>query len=390
MVCPVSPISESALRDRSEGIEIRAVGQGPTLKQFVKFPFKINKDNPIWVPPLIVDRMDFFNKDKNPFYKRADVELFMAFQNGAPVGRIAACINHDHNDFHQEKMGSFGFFESVDDSAVAHALFDTAAEWLRQRGQTRIMGPLNFSTNHEVGFLVEGYDLPAVVMMPYNPPYYLKLAESWGLTKAKDLVAFKIDSSPGDRIRRIAERVRKRHNVEIRNLNLKDFDAEINRIRLIYNQAWSKNWGFVPLQEEEFAHIAKDMKMIIDPDIAFIAEIDGRPVGFSLSLPNIYEAQIHIRDGRLFPTGIFKLLWTLKIKKSIRSTRIITLGVIHEYQRRGIEAVFYIETYDRSVKNGYDRGEISWILEDNEMMIKAAQAMGSEQYKKYRVLEKPL
>lgn len=372
------------------GLEIRTVGQDPTLKQFIKFPFQIYRDNPVWVPPLLVDRMDFFNQNKNPFYKRADVELFMAFKDGAPVGRIAACVNHDHNDFHQEKMGSFGFFESVDDEPVAHALFDAAAEWVRQRGQHRFMGPLSFSTNHEVGFLVDAYDLPAVVMMPYNPPYYLKLAESWGLTKVKDLVAYKIQGSPGDRIRRIAERVRKRHRVTIRNLNLKDFDEEINRIREIYNQAWSKNWGFVPLQRDEFAHIAKDMKMIIDPDIAFIAEIDGKPVGFSLSLPNIYEAQIKLRNGRLFPTGLFKLLWALKIRKSIGSTRIITLGVIHDYQRRGIESVFYIETYDRSLKNGYGWGEISWILEDNEMMIKAAQAMGSSQYKRYRLLEKPL
>lgn len=373
-------------------LAVRPVLNRRDLKRFITVPFRFYRHDPNWVPPLIVDRLAFFDQKKNPFYKTAEVSLWVAFRGEEPVGRIAACVNRDYNEFHDTQMGSFGFYESVNDPEVAAALYDTAAEWVRARGAKTFMGPFNFSTNHEIGFLAEGFDRPPVVMMTYNPPYYLDLAEGWGLAKAKDVLAFRIDQDhpPDDRIRKIAARVKERANVTIRDINMRDFDAEIERVRQIYNQAWSKNWGFVPLREEEFAHIARDMKLILDPNLAYIAEVEGKPVGFSLSLPNVYRAQIRVRNGRLFPTGIFKLFWPLKIRRSIRDIRIITLGVIHEYQRRGIESVFYIETFDRGTTSGYSTGEISWILEDNTMMIKAAEALGSVRYKTYRLYEKAL
>jgi GNAT superfamily N-acetyltransferase len=376
----------------ASGLVVTPVRTRGELRRFVRIPFALYKDHPHWVPPLILDRMAFFDLRKNPFYETAEVALFIAWRDGRPVGRIAACVNHDYNEFHDEKTGTFGFFECTRDFEAANALFDTAAEWLRAREQVRIMGPFSFSTNHEVGFLIEGFDRPPAVMMTYTHPYYTELAEAWGFAKAKDLLAYRIerDSPPAERIRRIAARLKARDQVTVRNLDMGQFDAEIERVRRIYNQAWSKNWGFVPLREEEFAHIARDLKLLLQPELAFIAEVAGRPVGFCLALPNVYEVQLKIKNGRLFPAGLLRLLWALKVKKSITSIRMITMGVVHDFQKRGIETVFYVETFDRAAAMGYQWGEISWILEDNELMVRAAEALGSKHYKTYRIYDKAL
>lgn len=374
------------------GVVVRPVHNRGELRRFIKLPFRLYRHDPNWVPPLILDRLAFFDIRKNPFYLSADIALFLAWRGSTPVGRIAACVNHDYNEFHAEKSGVFGFFECERDPEAACALFDTAAEWLKARGQSRMHGPFNFSTNHEVGFLVDGFGVPPAVMMTYTHAYYTELAEAWGLTKAKDLLAYRIDKSspPALRIRKIASRVRTRNRVTIRSIDMNQFEQEIERLRRIYNEAWSKNWGFVPLREEEFSHIAKDLKLIVAPELAFVAEADGRPVGFSLALPNINEIQIKIRNGRLLPTGLLRLLWDLKVKKSIRGIRIITMGVVHDYQKRGIESVFYVETFDRAAQMGYEWGEISWILEDNDLMIRAAEALGSKRYKTYRIYGKSI
>jgi hypothetical protein len=376
----------------SSSVQIQPVLSRSELRQFIKLPFRLYRNDPCWVPPLLVDRMAFFDFKKNPFYRTSEVALFLARRGGEPVGRIAACVNHDYNKFHGEQTGSFGFFEAENDDAVSGALFDTAAEWLTARGQTRILGPLNFSTNHDIGFLADAYDLPPVIMMPYSPGYYLDLAQSWGFTKAKDVLAFHMGSERpvAERIRKIAARVKARTGIEIRSIDMRRFAKEIQRVREIYNQAWSKNWGFVPLTEAEFAHIAKDMKLVLDPRLAFIAEVGEQPVGFSLSLPDVFQSQIKIRSGRLLPTGLFRLLWDLKVRRSIHNVRTLTMGVIHEYQKRGIEAVFYIETFDRGIDAGYRSTEISWVLEDNDMMIKAAEALGGRRYKTYRIYEKAI
>jgi len=374
------------------GVVVRPVRTRADLRRFIKLPFALYENEPNWVPPLIVDRLDFFNIEKNPFYLTADVSLFLAWRGSHPVGRIAACVNHDYNSFHEERSGVFGFFECERDPVTAGALFDVAAEWLKARDQEYMFGPFNFSTNHEVGFLVEGFDSPPSVMMTFTHPYYAELAEGWGMTKAKDLIAYQIHKSapPAPRIRKIAERVRSRNNVTIRTLDMANFEQEVERVRQIYNEAWSKNWGFVPLRREEFAHIARDMKLIVSPNLAFVAEAEGRPVGFSLALPNINESQIKIKSGRLLPTGLLRLLWDIKVSKNIRGIRIITMGVVHDYHKRGIETVFYVETFDRAVAMGYEWGEISWILEDNDLMIRAAEALGSKRYKAYRIYGKSI
>ena len=371
--------------------EIHPVRTRRQLREFLRVPFDLHRHNPVWVPPLWVDRLAFFNREKHPFYKTADVELFLAIRNGRPVARIAACVNHDFNTTHNTLTGSFGFFECPNDEGLARELLDTACEWLRARGMTEALGPFNFSTNHEIGFLADAYDQPPVLMMTYNPPYYLELVERCGWTKAKDVWAFKMSGRvpPPERVRRIADLVRERTRVQIRTLDMRRFDQEIDCVREVYNQAWSRNWGFVPLRDEEFRHQAADMKLILRPDWALLAEVDGRPIGFSLTLPNIYESQVKIRNGRLLPTGLFRLLWGLKVQRP-KTSRVITMGVIHDYQKRGVESIFYIETYDRAHRDGIEFGELSWVLEDNDMMVKAAEALGAKRYKTYRIYGRKL
>ncbi|MCK5127869.1 MAG: N-acetyltransferase [candidate division Zixibacteria bacterium] len=367
-------------------IDILEVENSSDLNTFIKIPFIIYRDELNWVAPLISERQEFFNKKKNPFYRAAKTRLFLARREGKFVGRIATCVNFNHNEFHEEKTGFFSFFDCIEDYEVAELLFKIALITLKKEGMDKILGPVNFSTNHEVGMLIEGYDSPPVIMMPYNKPYYNDFTEKFGFRKAKDLVAFKIavGSNFDPRMRKLADRLRERAGITVRTLNMKDYDGEIDRIVEVYNKAWAKNWGFVPMSLDEFRHAAIDMKQIVDPDIVFIAEVQGKPVGFSLSLPNINQALIKIK-GRLFPTGLMKLLWHTKVKNKVDSIRIVTLGLIPEYQKRGIDNIFYIETYDVGTKKGYKWGEMSWILEDNFAMVRQAELMGGTLYKKYRV-----
>ncbi|MEZ5360530.1 MAG: N-acetyltransferase [Candidatus Zixiibacteriota bacterium] len=367
-------------------IDILEVENNSDLKAFIKVPFAIYADDPNWVPPLISERLEFFNKKKNPFYRAAKTRLFVARRNGEYIGRIATCINYNHNEYHEEKTGFFGFFDCVNEYEVAELLFKIALITVKKEGMDRMMGPANFSTNHELGMLIENYDIPPMLMMAYNKPYYNDFAEQFGLRKAKDLVAFKIEvgSNFDPRMRKLAERLQEREGINVRSLNMRDFDGEIDRIIDVYNQAWAKNWGFVPMSREEFRHMAHDMKQILDPDLVFIAEVQGKPVGFSLTLPNINQALIKT-NGRLFPTGLIKLLWHTKIKNKVDSVRILTLGLIPEFQKRGLDNIFYIKIYDVGTTKGYTWGEMSWILEDNFAMVRQAELMGGTLYKKYRV-----
>lgn len=367
-------------------IELLEVISAADLKKFIMFPFSLYKNDPNWIPPLISERKAFFDRQNNPFYRGARTRLFMARRKGEYVGRIATCVNYRHNEFHQEKTGFFGFFDVIDDYSVAEVLFKVAMITLKAEGMERMMGPANFSTNHEVGMLIEGYDSPPVVMMTYNKPYYNDFAEQFGLKKTKDLVAFKItnDAVFDPRMARVGETIKKQKGLVIRNLKMRNFRGEVERINAVYNEAWSRNWGFVPLSPEEFRFVARDMKQIVDPDLVFIAEMDGKPIGFCLSLPNINQALKYV-NGRLFPTGLLKLLWHTKIKNKVDSLRIITMGIIPEYQKRGIDTLFYLETFRVGVDKGYRWGELSWILEDNYPMVRAAEYMGAKVYKRYRV-----
>lgn len=358
---------------------------------FILFPWtsRIYNDFPHWVPPLISEDKKLFDPAVYPFHKNAEVTLFLLYQNNKPVARVAAIINHNHNKFHNEKTGFFGFFESINSPEAAQYILDAAAQYLKEKGMERIRGPMNFSTNDICGFLLDGFDSSPSIMMPYNPPYYINLMEKSGFAKAKDLYAYFAGHHIKEqipRMERLARRVMNSGNVVIRNLNFKNIVSDIKVIKHIYNNAWSQNWGFVPMTDEEFDYMAGDMKKIVDPDLALIAEIDGQPAGFSLALPD-YNQIIKKCNGRLFPFGFLHFLLG---KSSIDTVRLLTMGVVHQYRHKGLDVVFYMESIKRTFDKGYQGGELSWILEDNIMMNRILESIGTKVYKKYRIYERPI
>jgi hypothetical protein len=375
----------------AQGIEVIEVDSPRRLNDFIMLPFKMYKDEPHWVAPLISERKSFFNKEKNPFYRGAKTKLFLAEKDGEIVGRIATCVNFNHNEYHQEKVGFFGFFECIDDIEVASKLFKVAMITLKAEGMEKMRGPTNFSTNHEIGFLIEGFEYPPTVMNPYNKPYLPKLAEKFGLKKVMDLNAFKIsrDIPISERQVALVNKIRERNRIQIRAVDMSKFDDEVKLINGIYNQAWSRNWGFVPMPEDEFFYMAKDLKQIIDPELALIAFVGGEPAGFSLAVPDINQVLINLK-GRLFPFGIFKLLWNTKVRRKIIGCRMLTMGVIPRFQKRGVDSIFYVDTYLKGTALGYQWAELSWILETNELMCRAAEEMNGKLYKKYRLVEMPI
>jgi hypothetical protein len=367
------------------GISIQTVKNKNQLNQFIKFAWKINANESNWVAPLLMDRKKLLDKRKNPFFKHSEAEYFIAYKNGDLVGRIAAIINHMHNDYQKDNAGFFGFLEAIDDKSVFEALLNTAQEWLKTHGKNFMMGPMNPSTNDEIGFLVSGFDTPPYFMMTHNPEYYPKIMDDLNYQKVKDVHAYYVDRKTivmSEKVKRVAEITRNKLEATIRPVKMQNFKDELAIIRYIYNNAWARNWGFVPMTPEEFNFIANDFKKIIDPELVLIAEIKGKPVGFSLALPDYNQVFAKIPNGRLLPFG----WWTfLKEKKKIDSLRVITLGVIQEYQTSGIGGLFYLETFDRGIKGGYISAEMSWILEDNDLMIRAAKLLGAKPYKTYRI-----
>ncbi len=371
-------------------IQLRPVRTSRDKRLFIDLPYKLYRGNPHWIAPLRIAQKDILNTNRHPFYKTSDVEMFLAERDGRVVGRIMAILNHAHNEFHNERVGFFGFFEVENDSQASSALLDAARNWVRERGAEVIRGPVNPSTNYECGMLVEGFDLDPTVMMTYNPPYYAKLLEAYGMKKAMDLHAYDIAEEyfiHSNKLQRVAERLRQKSHISVRCVNMKDFKNEVAKIRQIYNDAWSRNWGFIPVSEAEFEHLAKDMKQIVDPRVAMIAEQqadDGlRPIGFFLAVPDINCALKRL-NGRLLPFGLLKLLW---YSRKISSIRVITMGVVRELQTAGIGAVFLDEIYRRSPAAGYITGEMSWVLEDNVMMNRSAELIGGRRTKTYRIYE---
>ena len=358
---------------------------------FLRLPWKIYRDDPYWVPPLLSEERKHLSPRHNPFFQHAEVELFLALRDGEPVGRIEAHIDHNYNEFHDERTGQFGFFESVPDREVAHALFDTVVEWHRQRGMETLLGPLSFSTNDIAGLLVEGFQMPPVFLMAYNPPYYPELLESYGFQKAKDLLAYRIDLDDAfwSRTHRILQRLEplmKRaaeQGFTIRNINLRDFRNEVRRIMAIYNDAWSANWGFVPLTDAEIYQIATDLKRVVIPDLAKIVEHHGTPVAFAVVLPDFNQA-IKPLNGRLFPFGILKFLWH---RRKIDGLRVFTLGIRRGYRKRGVDSMLYYHLVKSGEKyrDRYRWVEVSWLLEDNYLILRATEFMGGYLYKRYRV-----
>lgn len=375
-------------------ISVEPITDAKGITELVKFPFKLYRGDPNWVPPFIEERRDFFDPRKNPFYEHARYQLFLARRGGETVGTIGAVINANHNAFHNEQIGAFGFFESVNDQAVADALFDAAEGWVREQGMTAMRGPLSFSTNDEVGALIEGFDEPPMVMMTYNPRYYPALIEGHGYTKAMDLFAWIADNIPErlkvapQKLFTVAEKVVQKENIRLRELDRKHLDRDIALIKTIYNGAWEKNWGFVPMTDAEIDHLVKALLPLVDTRLIFLAETaDGQPVGVSLTLPDLHQALKWSGGGHMYPFGLLKFLWH---KRKINQARLLIMGVIEKYRGRGVDAYFYLTTARKATEYGYKRIECSWILETNTMMNQIIERLGGIKYKTYRIYEKPL
>ncbi len=360
--------------------------------RFIKLPWQIYKGNKFWVPPLIFDVRNNLNSRKNPFFNHGEIDLFLAEDDGKLVGRIAAIRNDNHNNFHGDKAGFFGFFETINDRAVSDLLLDTACEWCKNKGFDTIIGPVNPSTNDECGLLIDGFNLEPVILTPYNYEYYGKFIDDFGFEKAMDMYAYYIpasvikDEKIMAKLERMARLIKTKENIVTRKLNMKDLDNEVKKLEAIYNDAWEKNWGFVPLTTEEFEFFKANLKALVDPDIVFFAEVDGEAAGFSLALPD-YNQIFKKMNGRLFPFGVIKLLAG---KKKIDSCRVWSMGVKYKYQKRGIDSVFYLETIRAGNRKGYKGGEISWVLENNAPMRQTAEKLGAYIYKTYRIYSKTL
>lgn len=378
-------------------LEIERVETKKQLKQFIRVPWDVYKDNPYWVPWLFYERLNFFDKKKNPFFEHAEADYFIARRDGKAVGTIAAVLNHRHNEVHEESISHFGVFELLNDPEAATLLLDTACDWAREQGTDRILGPANLSSTMEWGMLFEGYDSPPVVLMPYNPPYYNELVEANGFVKAMDLYAWNnriVDrAKPGgtpDKVIRVVGKVKDRYKLSIRPMNMKDFDNEVEILKKVYNSAWEKNWGFVPLTDAEFDALVTELKPILDPRIVFVVEADGEPVGFSLSFPDVNQILHKLRPG---PTVIGSYIAAARMvlnKKKTNRLRVFALGVLEEYRARGIDALMYYETIMEAVPLGYELAEGSWVLETNDAANRVTEMVGSDLYKRYRIYEKTL
>ncbi len=361
------------------------------LDAFIRLPWRLYHGASNWVPPLLKLQNELFSPAKNAFYLHADVQLFLARKQGRVAGRISAHIDHEHNRYWSERTGFFGFLECEDHPEVAEALLSTAEDWLRARGMERIRGPMNFSTNGEAGFLVEGYDSPPMVMMPYTHAYYLGLLEGAGYAKAKDLYAWRWQSQPVPAgPARMVKELRSRPEISVRRPNMKRFGAEVRTILDLYNDAWSENWGFVPATDAEARDMVRDLKFLIDPRIVPFVEVNGVPAGVGLAVPNLNEA-IHDLNGRLFPFGWVKLLWRLKVRR-VRSGRLALLGIKQEFRTREYAGLAYLvcDEFYQSARRRFDWAELSWTLEDNGLVNSLIRKVGAEHYKTYRIYEKQL
>lgn len=366
-------------------VSVRPLRTKRDEKRFIKFQWVPYKGNPAWVPPLLLDRRKLMDRRKNPFYEHADVEFFLAERDGQAVGRIAAIINHNHNREHNENIGFFGFFETLNDRDVAFALFDTAVAWLRERGVNAVRGPASPSVNDEYGMLIEGFDRPPAILMSYNPPYYPKLVEAYGFTKIKDLYSWYLEKQKvfTDRLVRVSEAAKQRQGLVFRTINMKDFDNEVKMVHEIYSRGWMKNWGEVPLTDAEFAYMAKDLKPVVDPRFVIIAESKGKAVGFGLTLPDYNVILRKNKHGWLLPALVRMLLF----RKRVDNSRIIILGVLPEYLNSGIGGILFYETARAITNAGIDHGEASWVLEDNVMMNRGAHLLNGEIIKKHRLYQ---
>jgi GNAT superfamily N-acetyltransferase len=376
--------SSQTPRPTESATGVRAVASRADLRRFIEYPFAKYRGDPHWVPPLLISEREQFHPKKNPFYEHARVDLFLAERGGEVVGRVAAIDDDNHNRTHEDNLVFFGFFEAEDGEA-AKALFARVERWGRERRRRAVRGPANPSLNHSAGLLIDAFDSDPFVMMPYNPPEYPRYVEQSGYRKVKDLYAWLFERGEDiSRIGRLAERVRKRHDVVIRPVDTKHWDEELERFRDLYNRAWERNWGFVRYTNREFDHLAKEFKLILDPELVALAEVEGELAGVTVALPDANQVFKRM-GGRLLPLGI---LHFLNRKRIIDQVRLPILGVAPEHRNKGFELAMIHDLYERAIAKGYERCECSWTLEDNRPMNHIIEAGGARPYKTYRIYQK--
>ena len=375
-------------------IKLRQVESKADRKEFVMVPWEVYKHDPRWIPPLIMDRLETIDSKKNPFFEHGEAALFIAEKNGQAVGRISAHTNSLHNQYHNDKTGFFGFYECIHDIGISRALFERAEGWLKDMGCDKVLGPASFSTNEEVGLQVQGFDKPLMMMCPYNPPYYTEFIEESGFEKEKDLFGwtYRVGDIPEDP-KKIAEVVEQVPGLRIRTVNPDKMLQDIEIVRDIFNKAWSKNWGYVPWTDSEVKHSAAMLKMIMAKELTAIAELDGKPIAMMLAFPNILEVQKDL-DGKLFPFGLLKLLYRIKMGgHKFRSARLFLLGIEPEYRGSvlgGLSVLLYIYAHRGALSLGIQQGELGWTLEDNQKINTGISFMGGKNEKVYRVFGKTL
>ena len=370
-------------------VEVTPVSGKRDLEAFIALPYDLHREDPQWIGPLRMDVRTILSTRDNPFWEHAAAEHFLARKDGREVGRISAIENKLHNEVHADKVGFFGFFESIDDPAVAKALLEAAAAWLRPRGLDVMRGPASPSLNDEAGVLVDGFETPPVIMMPHNPRYYPKLIEGAGFAKAKDLYAFQnVQRDYPERLNRAVSMLEKRYGVTVRQIDMKKFDEEIEIVKKLYNRCWEKNWGFVPMTDKEIDHLAKQFKPFVKPDMVLFAECKGEPVGLAIGLPDLNVALKRNKSGKLFP-GILKVLWAVKFADLGRA-RVLILGAIPEWRGKGVDALLYRRIWINGNGHGYFWCEGGWVLEDNVAMKNGLEGIGFAVYKTYRLYDRPL
>ena len=375
----------------TEGLTVRPTASPGDIEQYIRFPFEIYRGSPHWVPPLLMERRDFLNPRKNPVYEYAEIQPFLARRGSKVVGTITALKNTRFGEYHPRDghIGFFGLYECARDAEASRALFSAAAEWLEARGLSVMRGPTNFTTNDVLGLLVEGFEEDPAILMPYNPPYYADQFEAFGLAKVKDLFAFEVraDDYKGE-LEALARKVLHRGRVKVRRVDLKRWHEELAFVRHCYTEAWADNWGFVPWTDRELAVLAKELKPLIDPRFALVGEVDGKAAAILIAVPDANEA-LKLAHGRLFPFGLVKILWRIKVKGCERM-RVLALGVLPEYRRLGLDGLLIQRTIANGIPLGYRRAEVGWILEDNEAILQPLTHIHARRTKVYRVYDRAL
>lgn len=375
-------------------VSIRPVRTRRELKRFVKVPFHLHRDHPQWVAPLVFERMQFLNRDKNPWFEHGEAEYFVAERDGEPVGRITAHLDSRWDIYQGGSDAMFGFFETAEDPEVVRALCDAGSEWAAGKGRERILGPMDFTTNDEVGILIEGFERPPKILQNWHPPYYRELIEAEGFGKAMDLLMWDLQFGSlkeGEEfdpsIHAAAKKGLEEEGIAIRNYRKREAAAEMRRFSDVYNDAWGDNWGFVPPTEAEIEHHAKLLNRVIDKKWAFLAEKEGEVIGVALTLPDINQVMAKL-NGRLLPFGWGRFLLG---KGKIDQCRVLALGVKKAYRHTGVAAGLYLKHLEEAaVPGGIVGGEMGWILETNEAMNRAMEGMGGQIVKRYRLYERAL